>query len=94
MAKFFGNLHLVLGVGLVAGQGFNVGLRDAYELGQVVLDTPRDALGDRPMLERYVRGRRADRFSRLAAQFAAKRGRDRQAGRVRSPRVRRGRDFG
>ncbi|MBK6334533.1 MAG: FAD-dependent monooxygenase [Betaproteobacteria bacterium] len=50
----------------VAGQGFNVGLRDAYELGQVILDTPRDALGDRPMLERYVRGRRADRFGGVA----------------------------
>ena len=32
----------------VAGQGFNVGLRDAWELSQIVLDTPRDAVGEAP----------------------------------------------
>jgi 2-octaprenyl-6-methoxyphenol hydroxylase len=50
----------------VAGQGFNVGLRDAFELAQVVLDTPRDALGDAAMLQRYVRGRRHDRYGGIA----------------------------
>ena len=50
----------------VAGQGFNVGLRDAFELAQVVLDTPREALGDAPMLQRYARGRRPDRFGGVA----------------------------
>jgi len=50
----------------VAGQGFNVGLRDAWELAQIVLDTPRDAIGDRAMLERYVRARRTDRIAGIA----------------------------
>ena len=50
----------------VAAQGFNVGLRDAFELAQVVLDTPREALGEPPMLERYVRDRRADRWGGIA----------------------------
>jgi 2-octaprenyl-6-methoxyphenol hydroxylase len=50
----------------VAGQGFNVGLRDAWELSQIVLDTPRDAIGDRPMLDRYLRARRTDRMAGIA----------------------------
>jgi 2-octaprenyl-6-methoxyphenol hydroxylase len=50
----------------VAGQGFNVGLRDAYELGRIVLDTPPDAIGGRAMLDRYVRERRADRMAGVA----------------------------
>ena len=28
------------------GQGFNLGLRDAFELAQAIIDAPRDALGD------------------------------------------------
>jgi len=50
----------------VAGQGFNLGLRDAYEFASVVIDTPRDALGTRAMLDRYARGRTADRFAGIA----------------------------
>ena len=50
----------------VAGQGFNVGLRDAWELADVVLDTPREQLGDRAMVARYLRGRRADRMAGIA----------------------------
>ena len=50
----------------VAGQGFNVGLRDAWELGEVVLDTPRERIGDDAMLRRYSRGRRADRMAGIA----------------------------
>ena len=50
----------------VAGQGFNVGLRDAAGLAQVVLDTPRDQIGDRAMLDRYVRSRRTDRWAGIA----------------------------
>ncbi len=50
----------------VAGQGFNVGLRDAFELGEIVVDTPRASLGDRAMLDRYRRRRRADRFAGIA----------------------------
>jgi len=50
----------------VAGQGFNVGLRDAWELAQIVLDTRRDAIGDRAMLDRYQRARRTDRKAGIA----------------------------
>jgi len=50
----------------VAGQGFNVGLRDAYELAQIVADSPRDRLGDREMLDRYRRARRVDRGAGIA----------------------------
>ena len=50
----------------VAGQGFNVGLRDAAGLAQVVLDTSRDEIGGRAMLDRYVGSRRADRWAGIA----------------------------
>jgi 2-octaprenyl-6-methoxyphenol hydroxylase len=50
----------------VAGQGFNVGLRDAYELSRVIVDTSRDALGGREMLQRYARQRRPDRLAGVA----------------------------
>jgi 2-octaprenyl-6-methoxyphenol hydroxylase len=60
----------------VAGQGFNLGLRDAAELAQCVLrcvlrsssgaDATRDAIGGREMLERYARGRRPDRWAGIA----------------------------
>ena len=42
----------------VAGQGFNLGLRDAWELGRILIDTPRAAIGERPMLQRHARHRR------------------------------------
>lgn len=50
----------------VAGQGFNLGLRDAHELAHAIVDTPRDALGDRDMLAAYARARRTDRLSGIA----------------------------
>ena len=50
----------------VAGQGFNVGLRDAFELAQAVVDAPRDTLGDASMLRRHARGRRTDRWAGIA----------------------------
>jgi 2-octaprenyl-6-methoxyphenol hydroxylase len=50
----------------VAGQGFNLGLRDAWELSQVVLDTPREQIGADAMLRRYARGRRTDRMAGIA----------------------------
>jgi len=50
----------------VAGQGFNVGLRDAFELAQAIVDAPRDSLGDAAMLLRHARGRRADRWAGIA----------------------------
>jgi 2-octaprenyl-6-methoxyphenol hydroxylase len=45
----------------VAGQGFNLGLRDAFELATVILDTPRAEVGGNAMLLRYTRGRTRDR---------------------------------
>ncbi|MEO8304287.1 MAG: FAD-dependent monooxygenase [Betaproteobacteria bacterium] len=50
----------------VAGQGFNVGLRDAWELGAIILDSPFDTLGDREMLDRYRNARRTDRIAGIA----------------------------
>ncbi|NDP42443.1 MAG: 2-polyprenyl-6-methoxyphenol hydroxylase, partial [Aromatoleum sp.] len=50
----------------VAGQGFNVGLRDAWQLAQVIVDTPREAIGERAMLDRYLRARRPDRLAGIA----------------------------
>ena len=50
----------------VAGQGFNLGLRDAWELAQIVLDTPREKIGGDEMLARYARSRRTDRMAGIA----------------------------
>jgi 2-octaprenyl-6-methoxyphenol hydroxylase len=44
----------------VAGQGFNIGLRDAWELASLCGDMPADALGSTAMLAAYARGRRLD----------------------------------
>jgi 2-octaprenyl-6-methoxyphenol hydroxylase len=45
----------------VAGQGFNLGLRDAWELGQEILRLSPPALGSDSMLRHYRRTRRLDR---------------------------------
>lgn len=45
----------------VTGQGFNLGLRDAWELAQVVLGSEPAALGSPAMLAAYRRRRRIDR---------------------------------
>jgi 2-octaprenyl-6-methoxyphenol hydroxylase len=50
----------------IAGQGFNLGLRDAWELACIVLDTPREALGTPAMLDRYRASRRVDRSAGIA----------------------------
>jgi 2-octaprenyl-6-methoxyphenol hydroxylase len=50
----------------VAGQGFNLGLRDAYDLARLVVDSTRDAIGSAPMLERYRRMRVRDRRAGIA----------------------------
>ena len=47
----------------VAGQGFNMGLRDAWELAQEVLDAAPENLGSAAMLGGYRRSRRIDRES-------------------------------
>lgn len=44
----------------VAGQGFNIGLRDAWELAQGILNVPRERIGDAAMLAAYAAGRRLD----------------------------------
>ena len=45
----------------VAGQGFNMGLRDAWELAQEILDAVPDALGTEEMLAGYRKKRSTDR---------------------------------
>jgi 2-octaprenyl-6-methoxyphenol hydroxylase len=50
----------------VAGQGFNLGLRDAYELAQELLATSRDDIGSFGQLAAYARRRRADRIAGIA----------------------------
>ena len=67
----FGTRTVVLGNAAqtlhpVAGQGFNVGLRDAMGLARTVLDTPRETIGERAMLSRYAASRRVDRWSGIA----------------------------
>jgi 2-octaprenyl-6-methoxyphenol hydroxylase len=44
----------------VAGQGFNLGLRDAWKLAQTVLDSDRDSLGSLDFLAAYRDSRRWD----------------------------------
>ncbi len=54
----------------VAGQGFNLGVRDAYELAQELLAisviTDRDHFGARAFLAAYARRRSVDRWSGIA----------------------------
>ena len=45
----------------VAGQGFNIGLRDAWELAQKILDAAPETLGTEKMLATYRAHRRIDR---------------------------------
>jgi 2-octaprenyl-6-methoxyphenol hydroxylase len=50
----------------IAGQGFNLGLRDAWELARTIVDSPRAALGSDAMLARYRRSRARDRRAGVA----------------------------
>jgi len=50
----------------VAGQGFNLGLRDAWELAQAILDAPRESVGGAAMLAAYAARRRTDRAAGVA----------------------------
>ena len=45
----------------VSGQGFNLGLRDAWELAETLLDSPSSDVGDAVALAAYARARRLDR---------------------------------
>jgi len=47
----------------VAGQGLNLGLRDAWELAQMLLETPREEIGTSRFVARYARRRRLDRYA-------------------------------
>ncbi|BCM25781.1 FAD-dependent monooxygenase [Methyloradius palustris] len=44
----------------VAGQGFNVGMRDAWQLAQAISASSMDELGNEAMLSAYQRGRKTD----------------------------------
>jgi 2-octaprenyl-6-methoxyphenol hydroxylase len=44
----------------IAGQGLNLGLRDAASLAAVILSTPRERVGDAAMLDVYRESRRRD----------------------------------
>jgi 2-octaprenyl-6-methoxyphenol hydroxylase len=50
----------------IAGQGFNLGMRDAFELAQAINAIGRDALGGRAMLADYAARRRVDRYAGIA----------------------------
>lgn len=50
----------------IAGQGFNLGLRDAFELAQEINAAPAESLGSHAMLARYAARRRADRYAGVA----------------------------
>jgi len=50
----------------IAGQGFNLGLRDAFELAQAIKRAPSETIGDRAMLARYAAGRSLDRYAGIA----------------------------
>jgi 2-octaprenyl-6-methoxyphenol hydroxylase len=47
----------------VAGQGLNLGLRDAWELAHMLLDAPKEDIGAAHLAARYARARRLDRYS-------------------------------
>lgn len=50
----------------VAAQGFNLGLRDAFELAQAIRDVPRQSIGGPSMLAAYAAGRKLDRLAGIA----------------------------
>lgn len=49
----------------VAGQGFNLGLRDAWALARLVRNTPHQCLGDEEMTAKYCRQRQVDRLGSI-----------------------------
>jgi 2-octaprenyl-6-methoxyphenol hydroxylase len=50
----------------IAGQGFNLGLRDAFELASIIIGTPRGDIGGLRMLARYRAARAGDRRAGIA----------------------------
>ena len=51
----------------VAGQGLNLGLRDAWELAELAGSWPRDEIGGAGFVEHYLRRRRLDRLGSVRA---------------------------
>ena len=47
----------------MAGQGLNLGLRDAWELAQMLLDVAKEEIGAPRFLARYARSRSFDRYT-------------------------------
>jgi 2-octaprenyl-6-methoxyphenol hydroxylase len=58
----------------VAGQGFNLGLRDAWEFAAEILHTPCPEIGCKAMLERYRASRRLDSGATMLASDLLVRG--------------------
>lgn len=54
----------------IAGQGFNLGVRDAFALAQTIVEHGRDALGERAMVAAFVARRRLDRGAGIAFTHA------------------------
>ncbi len=50
----------------IAGQGFNLGLRDAWDLADVIQALPADTLGTAAMTSQFRTQRRSDRFGTVA----------------------------
>lgn len=50
----------------IAGQGFNLGVRDAYDLARTIVETPREAIGSDAMLAQYRARRALDRRAGIA----------------------------
>ena len=49
----------------IAGQGFNLGLRDAWDLADVVRTAPVDTLGSATLTSQFRKQRRTDRFAAI-----------------------------
>ena len=58
----------------IAGQGFNLGLRDVATLAEQLLDTAREDIGSQRQLARYEKSRRVDRWAGVVMTHSLVRG--------------------